>query len=486
MQRLLRGFSAQLLLVTLLPLTLVLSAVSFGALAAHQQAMRTMVGERDNRAIVATAIVLSDALRACAAPAGIPSAERARTCLTSATLEALVNPMGGQHRVDAYVFDRSGTVILHTNPARVGANVAAHAGVFSALDGQEGTVYQNDPVSGEEHVVSFARLRLPPGSEPLGVILEEPWEAVLDPMMRFSLAAPLVLLPMALLTALAITLGLRRIVRPLQQLQAAAQRVEEGDLDALARGPHRDGIQEIKDLGATLEKMAARIQTDQRSLRAHAQAVMRAQESERARLAHELHDDTIQNLVALAQRAQLLKAMLPAEAPAQARLGELRDHAQRMIDDVRRISRGLRPIYLEEAGLMSALERLALETDELSAQRSPPVRVSFECAGDITRQEPEVELALFRVAQEAIANALRHADARRVQVELSGTPEALTLTVADDGRGFDVSQPGNPDGLGIFSIRERANAIGATVEVSSAPGAGARVRVALGLGRSSG
>ena len=137
MQRLLRGFSAQLLLVTLLPLTLVLSAVSFGALAAHQQAMRTMVGERDNRAIVATAIVLSDALRACAAPAGIPSAERAQTCLTSATLEALVNPMGGQHRVDAYVFDRSGTVILHTNPARVGANVAAHAGVFPALDGQE-------------------------------------------------------------------------------------------------------------------------------------------------------------------------------------------------------------------------------------------------------------------------------------------------------------------------------------------------------------
>jgi two-component system sensor histidine kinase UhpB len=354
------------------------------------------------------------------------------------------------------------------------------------LDGQEGTVYQDDPVSGEEHVVSFARLRLPPGSEPLGVILEEPWEAVLDPMMRFSLAAPLVLLPVALLTALAITLGLRRIVRPLQQLQAAAQRVEEGDLDALARGPHRDGIQEIKDLGATLEKMAARIQTDQRSLRAHAQAVMRAQESERARLAHELHDDTIQNLVALAQRAQLLKAMLPAEAPAQARLGELRDHAQRMIDDVRRISRGLRPIYLEEAGLMSALERLALETDELSAQRSPPVRVTFECAGDITRQAPEVELALFRIAQEAIGNALRHAEARRVKVELSGSPEALALTVADDGRGFDVSQPGNPDGLGIFSIRERASAIGATVDVSSAPGAGARVKVALALGPSSG
>ncbi len=153
MQRLLRGFSAQLLLVTLLPLTLVLSAVSFGALAAHQQAMRAMVGERDNRAIVATSIVLSDALRACAAPAGAPSAERARACLTSAALEALVNPAGGEHRVDAYVFDRAGIVIVHTNPSRAGASVAAHAGVLPALDGQEGTVYQNDPGSGEEHVV---------------------------------------------------------------------------------------------------------------------------------------------------------------------------------------------------------------------------------------------------------------------------------------------------------------------------------------------
>ncbi len=68
-----------------------------------------------------------------------------------------------------------------------------------------------------------------------------------------------------------------------------------------------------------------------------------------------------------------------------------------------------------------------------------------------------------------------------MQVELSATPGGLTLTVADDGRGFDVSQPGNPDGLGIFSIRERASAIGATVDVSSAPGAGARVRVALAV-----
>lgn len=222
MQRLLRGFSAQLLLVTLLPLTLVLSAVSFGALAAHQQAMRAMVGERPNRAIVATTIILSDALRACAAPADAPSAERARACLTPAALEALVNQAGDEHRVDAYVFDRAGTIIVHTNLARIGASAAAHAGVLPALSGEEDMVYQNDPVSGEEHVVSFAPLRLPLGSEPLGVILEEPWEAVLDPMMRFSLAAPPILLPVALLTALAITLGLRRIMRPLQQLQAAA------------------------------------------------------------------------------------------------------------------------------------------------------------------------------------------------------------------------------------------------------------------------
>lgn len=481
MQRLLRGFSAQLLLVTLLPLTLVLSAVSFGALSAHQQSMRAMVGERDNRAIVATSIVLSAALRDCPAPAMAASAERARLCLTPEALEALVNPAGGARRVYAFVFDQAGNVIVHTHPAVIGAIMAQHPGVSRALAGEEGTIYRHDPVSGEEHVLSFARLRLPPGSEPLGVMIEEPWEAVLDPMMQFSLAAPLILLPVALLTALAITLGLRRIVRPLQRLQADAERVEQGDLDGLARGRHRDGIQEIKDLGATLEKMAARIEADQRSLRSHALAVLSAQENERARLAHELHDGLMQNLVALAQRAQLLKAALPPGAALQTRLDELHAHSQVMIEDVRRISRGLRPIYLETAGLMSALERMALEADALAARETPAVRVSFDGEGDGPRLAPDVELALYRIAQEAMRNALQHAQARQVSIALSADAGALTLSVSDDGRGLDPAADERAAGLGLFGIRERARAIGARVSLTPVLGGGTRVQVELPL-----
>ncbi len=484
MRRLLNGFYAQLLLVTVLPLTLILSAVAFGALAMHQESMRSLVAERDMRAVMTTAKMLSDLLTRCAeeASAGASatpaiSSAVAQACVTPSVLNALINPMPEHRRADAYVFDRAGNVVAHTDPQRVGMKVDAHAGVTEALRGSHGTQYQDDPITHVEHVVSFAALQLPEGNEPLGLIIEEPWEDVIDPMMRISLAAPLVLFPVTLLAAMAITLGLRRIVRPLQRLGARAQSVESGDFDALTLAPAREAIQEIHDLSEMLEKMARRIQADQQTLRIHAQAVLRAQETERTRLAHELHDGTIQNLVALTQRIQLLKAELPVASTPPGRLNGLLAQVQNMIEDVRRISRGLRPIYLEELGLMSALERLACEADELSAQRTPPLRVAFECSGDIPRLGADVELALFRIAQEALNNALRHADARHVNIDLSALPGALSLTVTDDGHGFDVSRMHNPDGLGLFGMRERASSVGAQLEIASTPGRGACINV---------
>ena len=484
MRRLLNGFYAQLLLVTVLPLTLVLSAVAFGALATHQESMRSLVAERDMRAVMTTAAMLSDLLAHCGekAPTGSRTAPAitsasAQACVSPAALNALINPMPEHRQVDAYVFDRAGNVVVHTDARRVGIKVDAHAGVAEALNGRHGTQYQDDPITHEEHVVSFAALQLSEGNEPLGLIIEEPWEDVIDPMMRISLAAPLVLLPVALLAAMAITLGLRRIVRPLQRLGVRAQFVEAGDFDALTLAPAREAIQEIHDLSTTLKKMAQRIQADQQTLRMYAQAVLRAQETERTRLAHELHDGTIQNLVALTQRIQLLKAELPVAGSPQNRLNGLLAQVQVTIEDVRRISRGLRPIYLEESGLMSALERLACEADEWSALQTPPLRVVFECSGDIPRLGADVELAIFRIAQEALNNALRHADARHVKLDLSAAPGMLSLTVTDDGHGFDVSRMHNPDGLGFFGMRERANSVGARLEIASTPGRGALISV---------
>lgn len=488
MRRLLNGFYAQLLLVTVLPLTLILSAVAFGALAMHQESMRSLVAERDMRAVMTTASILSDMLSRCAENASLGSRTEqsittpsAQACVSSVVLNTLINPMPEHRQAVAYVFDSTGSVVVHTDPRRVGMKVDAHVGVAEALRGTHGTQYQDDPITGEEHVVSFTPLQLPQGTAPLGLVIEEPWEDVIDPMMRISLATPLILLPVALLSAIAITLGLRRIVRPLQRLGDRAQSVEAGDFDGLMLAPSREAIQEIHDLSGTLEKMALRIQADQQTLRMHAQAVLRAQETERTRLAHELHDGTIQNLVALTQRIQLLKAEFPVASTPPSRLNGLLEHVQIMIEDVRRISRGLLPIYLEELGLTSALERLACEADELSAQRAPPLRVVFECSGDIPRLGADVELALFRIAQEALNNGMRHADARHVNIDLSALPGMLSLTVTDDGHGFDMSRMHNPDGLGLFGMRERANSVGARLEIASTPGRGACIIVKVPL-----
>jgi signal transduction histidine kinase len=488
MRRLLKGFYAQLLLVTVLPLTLVLSAVSFGALAMHQESMRGLVAERDMRAVMTTARVVGDLLAGCGEqPNGAKtttkpiSSATVPNCVSSAGLDALINPMAGHRRAIAYVFDRNGVVIVHTDASQIGAHLGAHAGVAEAISGRHGTVYQDDPLTHSEHVVSYAALELPAGSEPFGLIIEEPWAEVIDPVMRMSMAAPLVLLPVTLLAAIAITLGLRRIVRPLQQLRASVQLVDGEDFSALTHVPTRGAIQEIRDLSTTLDRMATRIQEDQQTLRMHTQAVMRAQESERARLAHDLHDGTIQNLIALAQRIQLLKATVPVPTAAQDRLDALLEHAQFMIEDVRRISQGLRPTYLEEAGLVSALERLTWQADELSAQQTPPVRISFECSGDIPRLSADVELALFRITQEAINNALRHAGARQVTVSLTASSQVLSLTISDDGSGFSPSLLNKPDGLGLFGIRERAKSIGAHHDVASAPGQGVRITVTITL-----
>ncbi len=282
MRRLLNGFYAQLLLVTVLPLTLILSAVAFGALAMHQESMRSLVAERDMRAVMTTASMLSDMLAHCAEKATSGSRTEqaitppsAQACVSSVVLNTLINPMPEHRQAVAYVFDSTGSVVVHTDPRWVGMKVDGHVGVAEALRGSHGTQYQDDPITHVEHVISFAALQLPEGNPPLGLIIEEPWEDVIDPMMRISLAAPLVLFPVTLLAAMAITLGLRRIVRPLQRLGARAQSVESGDFDALTLAPAREAIQEIHDLSEMLEKMARRIQSDQQTLRMHAQAVLR-------------------------------------------------------------------------------------------------------------------------------------------------------------------------------------------------------------------
>jgi signal transduction histidine kinase len=147
--------------------------------------------------------------------------------------------------------------------------------VAEALRGQSGGLFRPDPASGDEHVVSYAPIVTNRGPTSLGVIIEEPWQTVLDPLMRYSLAMPLITLPVLLLAMLAVMFGLRRIVQPLQRLDRQARDIGQGDYGVLRQSVR--GIEEIEQLQTTLRTMANQIQADQERLRNYAHAVTETQ-----------------------------------------------------------------------------------------------------------------------------------------------------------------------------------------------------------------
>lgn len=208
--------------------------------------------------------------------------------------------------------------------------------------------------------------------------------------------------------------------------------------------------------------------------------VVHVQEAERARLARELHDETAQSLAALLMGLHKLRgARRLADAHQQAE--RLHAVAARTLEEVRRMSRGLRPRALDEFGLAPALERHAAE---FGAMRG--LEITVEVRGlDERRLPPDVETAFYRIMQEALSNVARHAAASRASVTVERRAAVATMTVTDDGRGFDVTEAlGATDeavGLGLHSIRERAAVLRGAATIESAPGRGTRVVVEIPL-----
>lgn len=204
--------------------------------------------------------------------------------------------------------------------------------------------------------------------------------------------------------------------------------------------------------------MARKVQLAQQSLRGYLDAITAGQEEERRRLARDLHDDTIQSLIALNQRIQLAQMSTSDEASA-ARLSTMQQMAEQIVVDLRRLTRDLRPIYLEDLGLIPALKVLARDMSQAMG-----LPVSFRAVGKEHRLPPAVELALYRIAQEGLNNVARHAQAKTAAVGLEFTGAQVCLTVCDDGLGFVLPEsPAEmaPAGhFGLLGAQERAEAIG--------------------------
>jgi signal transduction histidine kinase len=328
-----------------------------------------------------------------------------------------------------------------------------------ALAGETGSLFTDS--KGQEVVLAYAPVD-PPG---WALIIEEPWESISSPLLRSTQAAPLLLVPVVLFALLALWFEARQIVQPLKKLEAKAAELSWGNYDAI-----RDsvgGIEEVKRLQAELVHLSEKVQKAQTGLRNYIGAITEGQEEERRRLSNELHDATIQSLIALNQRVQL--AQLNATEPGmQKNLVEIRSLVDQAIEDLRRVVRALRPVYLEDLGLSAALGVLCRE-----ASQTYNLLVDFQLSGKEKRLAAYVELAFYRIAQEGLSNVGRHAKAKHAWLALDFGTHEVSLSLRDDGRGFQVPEspaefaPGGH--FGLLGIHEKAERMGAKFEIHSEP-----------------
>lgn len=264
---------------------------------------------------------------------------------------------------------------------------------------------------------------------------------------------------------------LRAAFRPMAALNRAAQAIQQGDRQARARvdkASDPEMAQLAFALNATLDELAE----DRSQLRNLATQVIRAQEDERRRVSRELHDDTAQLL--FAQLLQVTAFKSSDDQRLQAVASQLEQSTVAALEGVRRLALELRPPALDDLGLAEALAELCQRFREQSR-----CDVTFEARGMKGRLSPDVELVLYRVAQEALTNVAKHANATNVTVDLERTGMDVLLSIKDNGIGFDRSRFARGDGvglgLGLFGMEERASLLGGSLRIWSEPGRGTEV-----------
>ena len=564
-----RGLT-QLFAVTILPLTLLLLVIAFGGVNMHQQDMRALVGERDERAVQSSAAALESELHhrvATITSMAVLSSEDLTFEEIFATTNDLANDFNGEiafldsdgnllantgndsfwgwvsqnaqslslaslsdtstvlstsrepvfsdpildpssnqlfvivsaysasrnvivagafspetlaietlsptyptgSHVTIYLLDKSRRLLFVSGTLAQETLEPDHPGVTEALQGESGVLYVKKDKT--EHVVAYSPIE----STGWALITEEEWEMVISPSLQLTQMAPLVVVPAFILALIAIWFGARQIVHPLQRLESKAAALAWGDFEAIKESV--GGILEVQHLQMELTEMSRKVQAAQEGLHDYIGAITSAQEEERMRLARELHDETIQSVIALKQRVQLAEKLIKDQKGKQS-LQELESLAEQTVENLRRLIRALRPIYLEDLGLVTALDMLARETSQ-----NNHLIVDFQKTGEERRFSREEELSLYRIAQEALNNVVKHSKATHADLKIIFEDAEIKMEVRDNGKGFIM--PKSPTELapsghfGLLGVHERADLIGARLEIESTLGKGSRLMVRL-------
>ena len=268
--------------------------------------------------------------------------------------------------------------------------------------------------------------------------------------------------------ALTVAVNVYLLSRRFEPLEQLVDEMEKADLThpSVARGlPAAGGSEEVRRIHHSFREMLERLESERRQ---GASAALGAQERERARIALDLHDEVNQALTGLLLRIEALRRRADPELAAE--LAETSAVASRAMQELLRIARHLRPTILDDLGLEAALSTLV---DDVGSRGG--IAAAFEAEGDLSAVPDEVQLVAFRIAQEALSNAVQHGEPDHVRVRLIGAGANLELRVSDDGAGFVAN--GSPPGLGIAGMQERALLCGGELRIESGPREGTRVRL---------
>ena len=315
----------------------------------------------------------------------------------------------------------------------------------------------------------------------------------------------------ALVVALFLSWGMAHsLVRPVSQLTRAARNISRGDLSQpvpqlgsgevgdlgrsfdtmrLALGKSRDEIQQwnrkleekVAERTRELERSYQEIEQKEAARRELLSKILSVQEEERKRIARELHDETTQSLVALVMRLEALAAT-PQEAVGKIGDGvnNIRGLAIRTLDNIHKIIFDLRPSVLDDLGLLAALRWYA--ENRLAASN---IKAHIELPDEDKKLQPQIEIALFRIVQEAVTNIIRHAEAHNVILTVEFVDSRIRIEVEDDGKGFDTgavsTRRDKNQGLGLLGMEERVALLGGKFFIDSQPGSGTHLVIDVPL-----
>ena len=280
----------------------------------------------------------------------------------------------------------------------------------------------------------------------------------------------------AVMIAMANYTILRNTFRPLTELSRSMATIHKGERDWSLEVEHAEPS--LRDVARAATEMLDRLDVESRT---YSEKIFESIENERRRIGRELHDETSQSLAAALLNLDLAEKGLGETAPVvRDRIAAAKDLVRHGLSQTKLLIHDLRPSMLDDFGLVPALRWF-----EKTHLGDFGLEIETDLPSDNLRLPSKVETALYRIAQESLGNVARHSGATKARLSLDITPEFVSMVVSDDGRGFDpddvILDKDGRYGVGLLSIKERAELLRGTAHITSAPGKGTQVRVGIPL-----